>query len=151
MKLALQIIAGLIIAFIVLLAVRSWLSRSNPPELGLQDGALRACSERPNCVLSTASGEHAIAPIAYPGDRAETERKLRAALALLDRIQFVSESGNYWHVTQTSALFRFIDDIEFQFDDAAAQIQVRSASRVGYSDMGVNRARIESLRAALNR
>jgi uncharacterized protein (DUF1499 family) len=61
------------------------------------------------------------------------------------------QEGDYWRSTAVSLLFRFIDDVEFLFDDQAQVVHVRSASRSGYSDRGVNQARVEELRAAMAR
>lgn len=147
MKWLLVAVLALLLIGIGLFATRSYLSRANPPELGLLDGRLRACPASPNCVCSEgSSGEHQIAAFPYRGDRASTEAALRRALGSLERSHVLQGHGDYWHVQSVSALFRFIDDVEFRFDDAAQLVQVRSASRVGYSDLGVNRKRIEHLR-----
>lgn len=144
------VLLGLVVVVLVLAAVlawRSYLSRDNPPPLGLLDGQLRSCPAKPNCVLSEgADAEHRIEPFPYRGGRANSAAALETALAQLPRTRIESRDGDYWHATQTSALFRFIDDLEFRFDDAAGLIHVRSASRVGYSDLGANRKRVELLR-----
>ena len=149
MKTAVLVLLALILAVVLLFAWRSYASRQSPPTLDLVEGRLRPCEARPNCVASEGSGaEHAIAPFPYRGDRAASERALNAALATLPRTQVHRRQGDYWHATQQSGLFRFIDDIELRFDDASATVHLRSASRVGYSDLGVNRKRVEALRAA---
>lgn len=150
MKTVVMVLLALVLVAVSLLALRSYLSRSNPPQLGVTNGVLTPCGERPNCVSSQASDDgHRIAPIPYFGDRAATQARLQQVLAAMPNITEVERRDDYWHFTQTSALFRFLDDIELKFDDAAAQIHVRSGSRVGYSDMGVNRKRIEALRGAM--
>lgn len=151
MKTTLIVIVALVALVASLLAARSYLSRGNPPSLGADvDGALKACADRPNCVSSQASDDaHRVDAFAYIGDRANTQARLGAILAGMPRMHAVTQSDQYWHYTQTSALFRFIDDVEFFFDDAAGAVRLRSASRIGYSDMGVNRKRIEGLRAEL--
>jgi uncharacterized protein (DUF1499 family) len=150
MKTVLMVLLALVLVAVSLLALRSYLSRSNPPTLGVSNGMLTPCGERPNCVSSQAKDEaHQIAPLPYVGDRAATQARLQQALSALPNINDVERRDDYWHLTQTSNLFRFLDDIEFVFDDAAAQVRVRSGSRVGYSDMGVNRKRVEALRAAM--
>ena len=149
MKWVLIVLVGLVLAVCVLFATRSYLSRQHPPQLGLENGRLRACPSSPNCVLSEGADEaHAIAPLPYRGDRAQSERALQAALASLPRTSLLRRQGDYWLAQSVSGLFRFVDDVELRFDDAQAQIQVRSASRVGYSDLGANRKRVEALRAA---
>lgn len=150
MKIALLVLLALIATVVVLFASRSYLSRQSPPPLDLVQGHLRPCPSSPNCVASEgADADHAIAALPYHGDRTATERAMVAALATLPRSAIQRRQGDYWHATQVSALFRFIDDIELRFDDAAQLIQIRSGSRVGYSDMGVNRKRVEALRSAL--
>ena len=89
-----------------------------------------------------------IEPLAYVGDRAQTEAALRSAMTRIELVG-VQQLGDYWQQTHTSLIFRFIDDIEVLFDDQNRVIHIRSASRVGYSDRGVNRARVEALREAL--
>jgi uncharacterized protein (DUF1499 family) len=152
MKTWLIITLTLLLAVIVLLATRSWLSRDNPPVLGVTGGVLAVCSDRPNCVSSQATdADQRIAPLAYVGDRDATQQRLLAIFAEQPRLQQIVRGEDYWRYQQVSALFRFIDDIELYFDDRAALVHLRSASRVGYSDIGVNRKRIEAWRAALMR
>lgn len=149
MKIVASVLLILILAIVVLFGTRSYLSRSSPPTLDLVQGKLRPCPSSPNCVSSEgADGDHAIDPLPYRGDRVGSERALNAALATLPRTTIQRRQGDYWHAMQVSGLFRFIDDIEVRFDDASQQIQLRSGSRVGYSDLGVNRKRSEALRAA---
>lgn len=149
MKMVALVFLALVLAVVVLFATRSYLSRSSPPTLDLVQGRLRPCPASPNCVSSDgADADHAVEALPYRGDRAASERALTAALAALERSSVQRRQGDYWHAWQISGLFRFIDDIELRFDDAAQKIHVRSGSRVGYSDMGVNRKRVEALRSA---
>ena len=67
----------------------------------------------------------------------------------MPRTRLVTEQENYWHVEFRSALFRFVDDVEFLFEPAASRIEVRSASRTGYSDFGVNRKLVDEIRRLL--
>jgi uncharacterized protein (DUF1499 family) len=69
----------------------------------------------------------------------------------MDRTRLVEERDDYWHVEFTTLIMRYVDDVEFRFDPKEPAIQVRSASRVGYSDLGVNRKRVEAIRAAFGR
>jgi len=109
---------------------------------------LKPCPDSPNCVSSLANQElHRIAPYSYEHDYETTKRRLIAAINNLPRISVVKDEGKYLHVTQTSFLFRFVDDIEFIFDEENRLIHFRSASRVGRSDFGVNRKRMEKIRA----
>lgn len=114
---------------------------------GVKDGALAPCPNSPNCVSTQATDtKHAIAPLTYSTTQAEALRRLTEIIHSLPRTRVVSDTADYLHVTFTSALFRFVDDVEFYFDDARKTIHFRSASRMGYSDLGVNRKRMEDIR-----
>jgi uncharacterized protein (DUF1499 family) len=108
---------------------------------------LRACPNKPNCVSTRATDEtHAIAPFPYKKPRAEAKEALKAVCTTLPRIKLVDEDESYLHYEFTSLLLRFVDDVEFLFDETTKTVQFRSASRTGYSDLGVNRQRMEQLR-----
>ena len=108
---------------------------------------LATCPLSPNCV-STASDlpDHAIAPFRYKKSRAEAKEALKTIIRSLPRTKLVEEDETYLHYESTSLLLRFVDDVEFLFDDEAKTIHFRSASRTGYSDLGVNRRRMEDIR-----
>jgi uncharacterized protein (DUF1499 family) len=117
-------------------------------ETGIPDGKLAPCPATPNCVSSQSEDKrHALEPIRYEGKMEEARQRLLDVVAAQKRARIVSSKGNYIHAEFTSALFRFVDDVDFLIDDAAKVIHVRSASRVGYSDLGVNRRRVEELRS----
>ena len=108
---------------------------------------LTLCPKSPNCVSSLAEDkEHFIAPIPYSGENAVTQHKLLEILNSFKRTRVVRIEENYIHAEFVSSVFRFVDDVEFYFDDAVKVIQVKSASRTGYSDLGVNRRRVEKIR-----
>ena len=141
---------GLVALFIASLAYRGVLSRKHAPELGLVEGRLRPCGAKPNCVCSQdASPEHRIEPLAFQGTQAEAMAQLKKVLTAQPHTTITIETDNYLRAECKSALFGFVDDVEFLVDESAHVIQVRSASRQGYSDLGVNRKRVEALRAAL--
>lgn len=122
-------------------------SGSRAQNLGVKDGALAACPNSPNCVSTQAKDAgHAIAPLTYTTSREQAVQRLTAIINSLPRTRIVTSTADYLHVEFTSALFRFVDDVEFFFDDAAKTIHFRSASRLGYSDLGVNRKRMEDIR-----
>jgi uncharacterized protein (DUF1499 family) len=115
-----------------------------PTNLGVKDGLLAPCRRSPNCVSSQADPadrEHHIAPL-----KASME-DVRKAVEALPRTRIVLAHPNYLYAEFRSRLLGFVDDVEFFFDGAA--VQVRSASRLGRRDFGVNRARIEQLRRIL--
>lgn len=108
---------------------------------------LRPCPSSPNCVSTYAQDDgHAIAPFRYGKSRAEAKEALKAVINSLPRVTLVEEDESYLHYEFTSLLFRFVDDVEFLFDDGTKTIHFRSASRMGYGDFGVNRRRMEELR-----
>ena len=109
---------------------------------------LSPCPSSPNCVSTQVQdGSHAIAPISYRKSRAEAKEALKAAVQSLPRTKLVEEDESYLHYEFTSQLLRFVDDVEFLFDDETKTIHFRSASRIGYGDWGVNRKRMERLRS----
>jgi uncharacterized protein (DUF1499 family) len=119
--------------------------------VGLRDGKLSECPDSPNCVSSqTVKKDHAVDPLAYSGSYSETKQVLLSIISSLPRTKIITDNDRYVHVTFTSRLMRFVDDVEFLFDETNKQIHVRSASRVGYSDIGVNRKRVEYLRKLLD-
>jgi uncharacterized protein (DUF1499 family) len=112
---------------------------------------LSPCPSSPNCVSTQATdGAHAIAPIRYRKARAEAKEVLKEAVRSLPRAKLVEEDESYLHYECTSLLFRFVDDVEFLFDDETKTLHFRSASRTGYGDLGVNRARMEQVRALVS-
>ena len=112
---------------------------------------LTPCPKSPNCVSSLAEDkQHFIEPIPYKGEIAVTQHKLLEILHSFKRVRVVRIEENYIHAEFVSSVFRFVDDVEFYFDDAQKIIQMKSASRAGYSDLGVNRRRMEKIRKRLN-
>ena len=113
---------------------------------------LPPCPSSPNCVSTLAppsDAQHAIAPYRYQKSLVETKELLKATIAGLPRTKLVEEDLEYLHYEFTSLLIRFVDDVEFVFDEASKTIHFRSASRVGYGDLGVNRRRMEDIRRHL--
>ena len=115
-----------------------------PQNIGVKDGRLTACPESPNCVSSFESDvEHGIQPL--QASLLQVER----VLLELDEANIVESRDGYLHAEFTSRLMRYVDDVEFLEDSTAGVIHVRSASRLGYSDLGANRKRIENIRELL--
>ena len=108
---------------------------------------LPPCPSSPNCVSTQATDDgHAIAPIRYRKARAEAKEALKEAIRSLPRTKLVEEDEAYLHYEFTSLLFRFVDDVEFIFDEVTKTLHFRSASRIGYGDLGANRTRMEEIR-----
>ena len=121
-----------------------------PDNLGVQSGKLTPCPGTPNCVNSqSADPEHAIAPLSYKTTPQEAMADLKAVVENMERTNIITESNNYLYAEFKSALMGFVDDVEFFLDESKNVIQVRSASRLGKSDLGVNRKRVEAIRENL--
>ena len=139
--------------FLLLSGVLFTACGSTPPEnLGIREGKFSPCPDSPNCVSSYASPEderHFIAPLAYSGSREDARRKLLDILSAYgSRAVTVTQAGDdYIRAEFRTPLLRFTDDVEFYLPADSRVIHLRSASRVGYSDMGANRKRIEGLRS----
>jgi uncharacterized protein (DUF1499 family) len=111
---------------------------------------LDPCPSSPNCVSTQGQDEgHSMAPFRYRKSRAEAKEALKEVIRSLPRTTLVEEDESYLHYEFTSLLLRFVDDVEFVFDDETKTIHFRSASRTGYGDLGVNRARMEQVRALI--
>ncbi len=108
------------------------------------------CPSSPNCVSSVDPDDpHYIAPFTLTVDRAEGWSAVREAVSTLPRTRIVSESKYYLHAECRSKVFGFVDDLELGLDGSTGVVLVRSSSRFGYSDLGVNRKRVERLRKQL--
>jgi uncharacterized protein (DUF1499 family) len=123
-------------------------SGTRPANLGVANGLLAPCPSSPNCVSSQSRDpEHAVAALHYTSSPSEAMAKLKQIVLAMPRTRIVTETPAYLHVEFTSAIMRFVDDVEFSLDEPARAIHVRSASRLGKSDLGVNRKRVEEIRA----
>jgi uncharacterized protein (DUF1499 family) len=109
--------------------------------------SLPGCPASPNCVASRPGEDavHSIAPFLFSGDPVAALKRLEEA-AVADGGKVVRADGRYLHLEYRSRIFRFVDDVEFLLSPEAGRIDVRSASRSGHSDLGVNRRRVERLR-----
>ena len=126
--------------------VFSW---KRPDNLGVKDGRLAPPKSTPNCVSSqadAADAEHYIAPIPFKGDVPAAMAAVRKAVEGMTDATVIRQDGGYLYAEYRTKLMRFVDDVEFFYDDKAGLIHVRSASRLGRRDFGVNRARIEAFR-----
>jgi uncharacterized protein (DUF1499 family) len=144
----LQSISIFLFAFLFCLGIRLMPS-TKPSELGVIDEKLGGCPSSPNCV-STEDPEksHQIRPLFFSGTPESALTKLVKILSQMPRTRLVTQKDNYLHFECRSRIFQFVDDLEFYVDPQAKTIQIRSASRVGYSDLGVNRKRVEKIRSA---
>ena len=116
-----------------------------PANLGAKDGRLASCPASPNCVSSQAVDErHRIAPLAFSGDPDAAFARLKQVLIRRKDSTVIEEQTGYLRVELRTTFF--VDDSEFLLDRERQVIQVRSASRLGYSDLGKNRSRVEEIR-----
>ncbi len=128
-----------------------------PDDLGVRDGKLKGLSATDNSVSSQAGlypghpqqQYAAIAPLALRGSGPETMGKLKAIVESMQGAKLVKTAPDYLYAQYTTPLMKYVDDVEFWFDPTAQVIQVRSASRVGKGDLGLNRQRVEAVRALL--
>jgi len=113
---------------------------------------ISTCPDKDNCVSSLDIGtKHYVEPLNYQGSIENSRARLLQVINEFSRTQVIENSGTYIRATFTTFLFRFTDDVEFQIDNNAKLIHMRSASRVGYSDLGTNRRRCEEIRKRFNR
>jgi len=129
--------------------VFSW---KRPDNLGVQDGRLARSKRTPNCVSSqadAADAEHYIAPIPFKGTALEAIAAVRKAVDSMEGATVIRHEGHYLYAEFRTRLMRYVDDVEFTFDEKTGLIHARSASRLGRRDFGVNRARIEAIRARI--
>ena len=119
-----------------------------PTNLGVREGRLAPCSKKPNCVSSQAADrQHSVPPLPGSADAGAAMQKVKAVVQAMPRATVIESRPDYLYVEFSTPMMGFVDDVEFYHDGKV--IHVRSASRLGYSDLGVNRKRVEAIRAAL--
>lgn len=147
MKIVLIIIPFLILAAVVGFFVLGLISQSGEAN-GLLEGKLSKCSDKPNCICSEFESDvaHFTNPMVFSqGTQSEVLSLLKNTIRKMGG-SIQKEDSNYLAATFTSSIFRFVDDLEIRIDTDEKKIHLRSASRVGHSDRGVNRERIERLK-----
>jgi uncharacterized protein (DUF1499 family) len=138
-----RILPFLMIAMMTLTSCRETVTG----QTGLKDGRLLPCPDKPNCVCTQDTAErHRIEPIRYDVTQDEAREKLLRVVLRMERCTLVKADPDYIHAEFRSAVFSFVDDVEFLFDDAAKLIHFRSAARSGSYDFKVNRNRMEDIR-----
>ena len=141
------VLASFFTLCILISIVLSTVSCSRKPQLGLSRNQLFPCPSTPNCVCSEYPVKSGYAaPLRFTGDPEEAWQRARETIITMGG-EIVGENIIYLHAVFTSRFFRFVDDMELRQDNSAGVIHFRSASRTGYSDLGVNRKRIETLRS----
>ncbi len=149
------VVLGLL-AFIFIAGQLGFLHGTTPTDLGVKDGRLKPPSQTPNSASSQTGlyPDHpqaayaSVEPLVYTGDATAAMDKLARVVAQTEGCIVVKREGNYLYAQCSTQMLRFTDDLELWADPAKSVVQVRSASRLGYGDHGVNRARVEAIRAA---
>ena len=143
------ILTVLILAVAIMFFFRGKASQ-NGQAAGLTNGQLTKCSNKPNCACSEYADDdiHFVEPLSFDSGSADKawDNTIKAISATGGKI--VENNGSYAAATYTSSVFKFVDDVELRLDRDNNLIHIRSASREGYSDLGVNAKRVESIRAA---
>jgi uncharacterized protein (DUF1499 family) len=157
LKILLVIVVGLFV--MVVLAGQLGLLRGKPPTtIGVREGKLKPPSKTPNSVSSQAGlypdnpqmAYAKIEPFKYSGDGKAAMARIAGIVRGMERTEVITEQPGYLYAQCTTKLLHFTDDLEFYLDEPAGVIQVRSASRIGHGDRGVNRARVEAIREKFN-
>lgn len=140
---------GLVFIVCLLFVALSIHSR-NRPDLGMIEGRLRPCPNTPNCVCSEDQGRSSfIEPLSIKDNPQRSWERIKSVIRDMGG-NIEQEEDGYLRATFATRIFRFMDDLELKMDEKNRTIHVRSASRVGHSDMGMNRKRVENLRAGFN-
>ena len=143
-----QILIPALLALLVVAAIAVSLASRRRPQSGLHDGRLRPCPSSPNCVSSQVeSSSQLVEPFEFYGDPHEAFDRIVGLVSGMPRTTLLFLADGYAHFEVQTRLMRFCDDLELQLDAEQGKVHVRSASRVGHSDLGANRARVEDLRA----
>ncbi len=142
--------SGLMLFAVLLMAsVAAGCAGKSPAKLGVASGLLAPCPDKPNCVISQGNDEqHFIPPFRYTGTREAAVADLRQIIRVMERAYIIEAGKDYLRVEFVSSHLRFKDDAEFYFSEPGL-IHVRSGSRLGYSDFGKNRKRLERIRRLL--
>jgi uncharacterized protein (DUF1499 family) len=120
---------------------------ASPSDPDAGPGRLKPCPDSPNCVSTQSQDKgHRMEPLEYETDPDKARERLRRVIESMPRARVATLGREYIHVEFRSRVFRFVDDVEFCFDDEQGVIHFRSASRKGYSDLGANRKRMEQIR-----
>ena len=136
---------GMLISLLIV-SLFSGCGAERPAGLGVKDGRFSPCPASPNCVSSQSEDEkHRIDPLRFTSTPEEAMNRLKEIVRSMKRTTVIRETPDYLYV-EFRTFLGFVDDVEFYVDESRRVIQMRSASRRGYSDLGVNRRRMETIR-----
>jgi len=146
MKIGLGILAVVLIVVLVMVS-----KNMKTPELGVENGLFKPLSSKPNGVSSQAKDESKLVePLLFSGNLEETKKLLKEVCQSYGDVKIVKEETYYIHVVFTTGTMKYNDDVEFYLDEKNQLVHYRSESRVGYSDMGLNRERYDALSLSYN-
>lgn len=137
----------------ILIGIARQMNASTEPatRLGVSNGELASCPDSPNCVSTQAQDDsHRMATLPWRGSTEEAMGRLQQVIQSFPRTHIVTRTDDYLHVEFRSLIFRFIDDVELWVNPAEQVIHFRSASRIGYSDLGANRKRMNAFVTRFN-
>ena len=141
-----SIIAVVLFCFVLVLFFTRNFPPKKPASIGIQAGSLAICGNKPNCVCSLDNRpNYMILPLDWAGSESMGIEKIESLVNSYPRTKVISKSGNYLHAEFRTLIFGYVDDVEFLVDVDSKKIHIRSASRLGYSDLGANRSRMEKL------
>jgi len=148
------IVLALLSIIVIIVPMVGLLDGTRPEKLGIQNNKLRDCPGSPNCVTSYSDvnsdiEEFNIEPLPFESTAIHSIQKIRNTVATIKGITIITETENYIHAECRSKYLGFIDDLEVYCDEQQKVCLVRSASRLGHSDFGVNRKRVEKIRKIL--
>ena len=139
---------AIVVVVVAVIGFLSWQNLTVPETTGLTNGRLHPCPKTLNCVCCCHDGtDHYIAPL--PLSSAQTLDQIQSFLFQHYNTEVIQKTPDYLHVVVTTPIFHFKDDLEFSVNRQRKVILVRSASRLGFADGGINRARIEAIRTFL--
>ena len=138
------------LTFLLLIMTLISCSGQRPTNIGITENRLAACPDSPNCVSSDADDDaHKTLPLQLNASSTDAWQMTKRLVSELPRTKIITETSDYLHAECSSAVLGFVDDLELHHRPTEGIIAIRSASRLGHSDFGVNRKRIETLRVLL--
>ena len=144
LKMIFYFIGVLVVVVIIQMVVKNSIV---PNDIGIVNGELAPLPKSPNCVSSYAiDSEKYVEPLPFVGDFEASKAKLLEVMARYGEMEIISDKGTYMHIVFTTGKMKYHDDIELLFDLTLNKINYRSASRIGYSDMGLNKERYSEIK-----
>ncbi|WP_415900872.1 DUF1499 domain-containing protein [Neptuniibacter sp. QD48_11] len=155
LKVIVTVISLIIVAVFILFAFKAFKSRTGEPA-GIVDSRLTKCSSKPNCVCSEYSDKpHYIEPLALPANVKDSDAVIAVLVEVIEGaggvVQILIKENRYIAAEFNSRILGFVDDFEVRIDMEERLVHFRSASREGYSDFGVNKARVRSITSQLEK